>query len=275
MIRVAGCILITMMCAITTTDVSAQAPQAGPDHARLSAMVGVWDVEVTFWLRPGGPGMASKGVSTIQPLFGGLFIEEKIEGTLNGVPFTDTDPSVTCTQDCEHQHDPYRRDRRLRRKHQAVRAQGGVSARRRNVASTHGHSVHVGRHHDGHQLLELRHGARMEGRRDQVHAADQVAAMSMPKRVAGAAAYTNPPHIIMQNDRVVSINNTRQIDLQGQAASESDGHRHLSGTGGQPQFVCGATDRRVANRSSACRPPMRREVSAAAASCLPLRLGTL
>ena len=52
--------------------------------------------------------------------------------------------------------------------------------------------------------------------------------------------YTNSPHIIMQNDKVVSINNTTQIDLQGQVASESDGHRHLSGTGGQLQFVRGA-----------------------------------
>jgi acyl-CoA hydrolase len=52
--------------------------------------------------------------------------------------------------------------------------------------------------------------------------------------------YTNLPHIIMQNDKVVSINNTTQIDLQGQACSESDGHRHLTGTGGQLQFVRGA-----------------------------------
>ena len=52
--------------------------------------------------------------------------------------------------------------------------------------------------------------------------------------------YTNSPHIILQNDRVVSINNTTQIDMQGQAASESDGHRHISGTGGQLQFVRGA-----------------------------------
>ena len=29
------------------------------------------------------------------------------------------------------------------------------------------------------------------------------------------------------------------MDLQGQAASESDGHRHISGTGGQLQFVRG------------------------------------
>ena len=32
--------------------------------------------------------------------------------------------------------------------------------------------------------------------------------------------HTNLPHVIMQNDRVVAINNTTQIDLQGQAASE-------------------------------------------------------
>ncbi|CAG1006543.1 itaconate CoA-transferase [Myxococcaceae bacterium] len=52
--------------------------------------------------------------------------------------------------------------------------------------------------------------------------------------------YTNAPETIRRNDRVVSINNTTQIDLQGQVASESDGHRHLTGTGGQLQFVRGA-----------------------------------
>jgi acyl-CoA hydrolase len=52
--------------------------------------------------------------------------------------------------------------------------------------------------------------------------------------------YTNLPQNIMQNDQVVSINNTTEIDLQGQAASESAGHRQISGTGGQLQFVRGA-----------------------------------
>ena len=52
--------------------------------------------------------------------------------------------------------------------------------------------------------------------------------------------YTNTPTTIMRNPGVVAINNTTQIDLQGQAASESDGHRHISGTGGQLQFVRGA-----------------------------------
>lgn len=49
--------------------------------------------------------------------------------------------------------------------------------------------------------------------------------------------YTNTPHNVMINNRVMAINNTTQVDLQGQAASESDGHRHISGTGGQLQFV--------------------------------------
>ncbi len=48
---------------------------------------------------------------------------------------------------------------------------------------------------------------------------------------------TNLPHLIMQNDRLVTINNTTQMDLQGQASSESSGHRHISGTGGQLQCV--------------------------------------
>ncbi len=52
--------------------------------------------------------------------------------------------------------------------------------------------------------------------------------------------YTNLPENIQRNERVIAINNTTQIDLQGQAASESDGYRHLTGTGGQLQFVRGA-----------------------------------
>jgi hypothetical protein len=88
MIRLRACVLAALVTANITTVVAGQATRPGPEHARLTAMAGVWDVELTFWLRPGGPGISSKGVSTIQLLFGGLFVEEKIEGTLNGAPFT-------------------------------------------------------------------------------------------------------------------------------------------------------------------------------------------
>lgn len=69
---------------------AALAGAATPDaeHARLIAMCGTWDVEMTFWFQPGQPGVTTKATSTIRPLFDGLFIEEKIEGTLNGAPFT-------------------------------------------------------------------------------------------------------------------------------------------------------------------------------------------
>jgi Xaa-Pro aminopeptidase len=59
-----------------------------PDHARLVAMSGSWDVEMTFWLQPGRPGLSTRGTSTIRPLLNGQFVEETIEGVLSGSPFT-------------------------------------------------------------------------------------------------------------------------------------------------------------------------------------------
>jgi|YelNatPaOPRAMG01_1025707.scaffolds.fasta_scaffold20304_3 acyl-CoA hydrolase len=61
-----------------------------------------------------------------------------------------------------------------------------------------------------------------------------------PACFAGPVDYTNLPHRIMQNDRVVAICNAAQIDLSGQACSESAGTRQISGTGGQLQFIRGA-----------------------------------
>jgi acyl-CoA hydrolase len=57
---------------------------------------------------------------------------------------------------------------------------------------------------------------------------------------AGPVDYTNLPHHIMQNDNAVAICNAAQIDLFGQACSESAGLRQISGTGGQLQFIRGA-----------------------------------
>jgi Protein of unknown function (DUF1579) len=81
---------VGLIAVVVAVSAMAAAPilQAAPEHARLIAMCGTWDVEMTFWFRPGGPGAATRGTSTIQPLLNGLFVEEKIEGTLNGAPFT-------------------------------------------------------------------------------------------------------------------------------------------------------------------------------------------
>jgi hypothetical protein len=43
---------------------------------------------MTFWFKPGAPPVVTKGTSTTRPLLNGLFVEEKIDGALNGTPFT-------------------------------------------------------------------------------------------------------------------------------------------------------------------------------------------
>lgn len=54
------------------------------------------------------------------------------------------------------------------------------------------------------------------------------------------AEYTNNPAIIAQNEKMVSINNAMEVDLFSQVSSESIGSNHISGTGGQLDFVMGA-----------------------------------
>lgn len=52
--------------------------------------------------------------------------------------------------------------------------------------------------------------------------------------------YVNNPWVIARNDHVVSVNAGIEVDLFGQICSESIGTRHISGTGGQLDFVEGA-----------------------------------
>jgi itaconate CoA-transferase len=53
-------------------------------------------------------------------------------------------------------------------------------------------------------------------------------------------SYTNAPHIIAQNDNMISVNSTIEVDLTGQCNSESLGGFEFSGAGGQLDFVRGA-----------------------------------
>lgn len=52
--------------------------------------------------------------------------------------------------------------------------------------------------------------------------------------------YVNNPETIRQLDDFISINSCIAADLYGQVCSESAGTRHISGTGGQLDFVTGA-----------------------------------
>lgn len=54
------------------------------------------------------------------------------------------------------------------------------------------------------------------------------------------ADFTNNPTVIAQNEHMVCINSCVQVDLQGQACSESVGLKQISGVGGQVDFIRGA-----------------------------------
>lgn len=56
--------------------------------------------------------------------------------------------------------------------------------------------------------------------------------------------YTNEPSIIKINPKAMSINNAVMVDIFSQINGESDGFRHISGTGGMLDFAMGAFDSR-------------------------------
>ena len=65
--------------------------------------------------------------------------------------------------------------------------------------------------------------------------------MTRNPNVMGAPVdYTNDVKIISQLDNFISINGAVDMDLFGQVNAESAGFKHISGTGGQLDFVMGA-----------------------------------
>lgn len=61
-----------------------------------------------------------------------------------------------------------------------------------------------------------------------------------PECMSAPVDYTNDIRTISAIDNFVSINNAVEVDLYGQVNSESAGFRHISGAGGQLDFVLGA-----------------------------------
>ena len=53
--------------------------------------------------------------------------------------------------------------------------------------------------------------------------------------------YVNDPYIIAQNNKMVAINSSIEIDLTGQVCSDSMGRNNFSGIGGQVDFMRGAS----------------------------------
>lgn len=61
-----------------------------------------------------------------------------------------------------------------------------------------------------------------------------------PACMGAPVSYTNDARVIAQIDNFMSINNAVDIDLFGQVNSETSGTKHISGAGGQLDFVLGA-----------------------------------
>jgi acyl-CoA hydrolase len=114
-------------------------------------------------------------------------------------------------------------------------------------------------------LMELVQAGAATGSRKQVDVGKAVYAFALGSRElydyvernpafeTRAVDYTNLPRSVARNDNLVAVNSTGQMDLQGQAASESSGHRHFSGTGGQLGFVRAAYESK-GGRAFLCMP---------------------
>ena len=61
-----------------------------------------------------------------------------------------------------------------------------------------------------------------------------------PECMSAPVDYTNDVRTISALDNFMSINNAVEVDLFGQVSSESSGLKHISGAGGQLDFVLGA-----------------------------------
>ena len=101
-------------------------------------------------------------------------------------------------------------------------------------------------------VIELMKRGVINNRRKTLHRSKAVVSFVMGTRrlydfVADNAAvefhpcdYTNDPFVIAQNDKMVAINTSLEVDLTGQVCSDSIGAKFYSGIGGQVDFIRGA-----------------------------------
>jgi len=101
-------------------------------------------------------------------------------------------------------------------------------------------------------FVDLARAGKITGRRKNLDRGRQVFAFAIgtdklyryvdrnPELMSAPVDYTNDVRVISQLDNFISINNIVDLDLFGQLNAESAGIRHISGTGGQLDFVMGA-----------------------------------
>lgn len=100
--------------------------------------------------------------------------------------------------------------------------------------------------------LELYKAGKITNRRKELHRGKGVFSICSGSRelydfldhsheiISAPMRYVNAPQVIGQMKNFISINSCISADLYGQVCSESSGTRHISGTGGQLDFVTGA-----------------------------------
>ena len=88
--------------------------------------------------------------------------------------------------------------------------------------------------------------------------------------MSAPVSYTNDIRSIAALDNFISINNCVDIDLFGQISAESSGTKHISGAGGQLDFVLGAYMSKGGKSFICCLPHSRiRKVLCTPASARP------
>lgn len=110
--------------------------------------------------------------------------------------------------------------------------------------------VHTEMFSDG--MLPLFEGGNITNARKSIHASKTITSFAMGTRALydyvddnptvefHASDYVNDPRVISRNDNVCAVNSAIQVDMTGQVAADSIGHRFFSGIGGQVDFIRGA-----------------------------------
>ena len=80
--------------------------------------------------------------------------------------------------------------------------------------------------------------------------------------------YTNDARVVSRLDNFISINNAVDVDLFGQVNAESAGIKHISGAGGQLNFVLGA-DLSKGGKSFICRSSTVKRKNGTVSSRIP------
>ena len=65
-----------------------KAGMPGPQHQAMAATAGTYDLKITSWGEPGGPGMESAGTATRTMTLDGRVMEETVESSMMGMTFT-------------------------------------------------------------------------------------------------------------------------------------------------------------------------------------------